>query len=196
MAAVTDAKRRCGLSDIGHRLIAQLSKGYRQRVGIAQAIVHDPRVLILDEPTTGLDPNQIREIRELIAELGKDKAIILSTHILPEVQSLCTRVLILHLGRLVYSGTPETDATGAAGDSLHLVLDRPPDPAILSALPSVRSAEPLGSSQFRVHLETGASPESLIETMVRNGWGLRACTPVQSSLEKVFFDLTTREDAA
>lgn len=103
--AVERAKRRCGLADVGKRLIGNLSKGYRQRVGIAQAIVHNPRVVILDEPTVGLDPIQIREIRSLIRELGGEHSVILSTHILPEVESVCDRIQIMNQGQLVFNGS-------------------------------------------------------------------------------------------
>ena len=102
--AVERAKQRCGLAEVGKRLIGSLSKGYRQRVGIAQAIVHNPRVVILDEPTVGLDPLQIREIRSLIRELGGEHSVILSTHILPEVESVCDRIQIMHQGQLVFGG--------------------------------------------------------------------------------------------
>ncbi|NIO42816.1 MAG: ATP-binding cassette domain-containing protein [Burkholderiales bacterium] len=101
--AVARTKQRTGLSDMGRRLIGSLSKGYQQRVGIAQAIIHDPDVVILDEPTVGLDPNQIREIRALIRELGNERSVILSTHILPEVEAICDRVQILHRGKVVFS---------------------------------------------------------------------------------------------
>ena len=101
--AINTAMERCGLTEVSHRLIGNLSKGYQQRVGIAQAIIHTPAVVILDEPTVGLDPIQIREIRALIRELGKEHGIILSTHILPEVQAVCNRVQIIHQGRLVFS---------------------------------------------------------------------------------------------
>lgn len=101
--ALDQAKQRCGLSDTGKRLIGALSKGYQQRVGIAQAIIHNPDVVILDEPTVGLDPNQMREIRTLIRELGTDRSVILSTHILPEVESVCDRVQIMHQGRMVFN---------------------------------------------------------------------------------------------
>ncbi|BAN36426.1 ABC transporter related [Sulfuricella denitrificans skB26] len=102
--AVDKARQRCGLTEVGKRLIGNLSKGYQQRVGIAQAIVHNPRVVILDEPTVGLDPIQIREIRSLIRELGGEHSVILSTHILPEVESVCDRIQIMHQGKLVFSG--------------------------------------------------------------------------------------------
>lgn len=109
-AAVTEIKDRCGLNEVGHRLIGNLSQGFRQRTGIAQAIIHTPALVILDEPTTGLDPNQIVEIRELIRELGSDHSVILSTHILPEVQGLCDRVVIINRGKLVLdSPTHEID---------------------------------------------------------------------------------------
>lgn len=104
-ATVTRVMQRCGLSEVSRRLIGSLSKGYQQRVGIAQAIVHDPAVIILDEPTAGLDPLQIREIRALIAELGRTRSVILSTHILAEAEALCDRVVILHRGRMVFSGS-------------------------------------------------------------------------------------------
>jgi ABC-2 type transport system ATP-binding protein len=103
-AAVNQAKQRCGLSEVGKRLVGNLSKGYQQRVGIAQAIVHNPRVAILDEPTVGLDPIQIREIRSLIRELGGEHSVILSTHILPEVESVCDRIQIMNRGQLVFGG--------------------------------------------------------------------------------------------
>ncbi|MBU1691151.1 MAG: ABC transporter ATP-binding protein [Gammaproteobacteria bacterium] len=102
--ATEKARQRCGLTEVGKRLIGNLSKGYQQRVGIAQAIVHNPRVVILDEPTVGLDPIQIREIRSLIRELGGEHSVILSTHILPEVESVCDRIQIMHQGKLVFSG--------------------------------------------------------------------------------------------
>ena len=102
-AALAEAKQRCGLNDAGRQLIGSLSKGYQQRVGIAQAIIHNPDVVILDEPTVGLDPNQMREIRTLIRELGAERSVILSTHILPEVESVCDRVQIMHQGRMVFN---------------------------------------------------------------------------------------------
>lgn len=102
-SALDGAKQRCGLNDVGRQLIGSLSKGYQQRVGIAQAIIHNPDVVILDEPTVGLDPNQMREIRTLIRELGAERSVILSTHILPEVESVCDRVQIMHQGRMVFN---------------------------------------------------------------------------------------------
>jgi ABC-2 type transport system ATP-binding protein len=130
----------CGLTTVVHRPIEQLSKGYKQRVGLAQAILHDPDILILDEPTTGLDPNQIAEIRRLIRRLGTEKTVILSTHILQEVEAVCDRVLILNEGRIVASGTTEEIAAGIKGDEIYPIAFRPPaatgigTPAAVAAL--------------------------------------------------------------
>ncbi|MGH8631663.1 MAG: ABC transporter ATP-binding protein, partial [Burkholderiales bacterium] len=125
--AVVNSKARCGLDAVGHRLIGNLSKGFQQRVGIAQAIVHSPALVILDEPTVGLDPHQIVEIRELITELGADHSVILSTHILSEVQAICDRVLIIHQGRLILDEA--IDALRAGGAlNFTIALRRPPVP--------------------------------------------------------------------
>jgi ABC-2 type transport system ATP-binding protein len=117
-AAVAQALQRCDLAEVAKRLIGNLSKGYQQRVGIAQAIVHSPAVIVLDEPTAGLDPLQIREIRALIAELGRSHGVILSTHFLPEAEALCSRVLILRQGRVVFSGPINDLRQADAGGSL------------------------------------------------------------------------------
>jgi ABC-2 type transport system ATP-binding protein len=125
-SAVARAKERCGLADVGRKLIGTLSKGYQQRVGIAQAIAHEPDVVILDEPTAGLDPNQIRDIRTLIRELGGAHSVILSTHILPEVEAICDRVQIMHHGSVVYSDTIAALKAFHSGRTVLLGLRRPP----------------------------------------------------------------------
>src|SRR5450432_1087104 len=114
---------RCGLSDVAGKLVGELSKGFRQRLGLAQAILHDPDILILDEPTSGLDPNQIVEIRRLIKELGQEKTVILSTHILPEVQATCTRILIISGGKLVADDTPEALRAREKGSRYRVVVE-------------------------------------------------------------------------
>jgi ABC-2 type transport system ATP-binding protein len=122
--ALTLAKQRCGLLDCGKKIIGSLSKGYQQRVGIAQAIIHNPAVVVLDEPTVGLDPAQIRDIRALIRELGNNSSVILSTHMLNEVESLCDRVIILQKGRLIYSGSSaEMLATGNMEEAFLLITE-------------------------------------------------------------------------
>ncbi len=134
-AAVDKAQARCGLSDVSRKLIGALSKGYQQRVGIAQAIVHEPDVIILDEPTVGLDPNQIRDIRALIRELGGTHSIILSTHILPEVEAICDRVQIMHHGKLVYSDTIAALKQFHSGRTLLVGLHHPPPMEAWTAMP-------------------------------------------------------------
>jgi ABC-2 type transport system ATP-binding protein len=128
-AAVTRVMQRCGLSEVSRRLVGRLSKGYQQRVGIAQAIIHDPAVIILDEPTAGLDPLQIREIRALIGELGRTSGVILSTHILAEAEALCDRVLILHHGRPVFSGGVEELSRDGGLEDVFVRLTRRDGPA-------------------------------------------------------------------
>jgi ABC-2 type transport system ATP-binding protein len=193
-AAVDQAKARCGLTEVGHRLIAHLSKGFQQRVGIAQAIVHQPDVVILDEPTVGLDPNQIRDIRRLIRELGGKHSVILSTHILPEVEAVCDRVHIMHRGRIVFSDTIEGLQRSRQGNSLVVGLARPPEVGALAAINGVTQVEALPEHTFRVRFEAGSNPaEVLARTAVQNDWGLTQLCPEHTSLEDVFVELTRRD---
>src|SRR6185503_3993373 len=148
--AVGAARERCGLADVGGKLIGTLSKGYQQRVGIAQAIVHAPDVVILDEPTVGLDPNQIREIRGLIRELGGAYSVILSTHILPEVETVCDRVQILHLGNIVYSDTIAALKQSHDGRTMTLGLHRPPGVDALARIPGVVEVRQMSPTLFQV----------------------------------------------
>ena len=195
--AVSGAKQRCGLSDAGRRLIGNLSKGYQQRIGIAQAILHTPAVVILDEPTVGLDPIQIREIRALIRELSKEHSVILSTHLLPEAQTVCSRVQIIHQGRLVFSDTVAGLDRRMRPSSLVTVLHQPPAVAELEALPGVRAVEPLQEGRFRLHYRDGEDPvEALAERAAACGWGLRELTPERVSLEHIFLELTCKEESA
>ncbi len=194
-AAVARAKRRCGLEQVARRLIGNLSKGYQQRVGIAQAIIHNPSVVILDEPTVGLDPIQIREIRALIRELGDDHSVILSTHILPEVQATCDRVLIINRGRLVYSDSIAGLEQNMRGGRLVLGLRRPPPLAELEAVPGVQRVETIDAQHLRVHYAVADDPaETLARRAVEQDWGLFELSPQRLSLEEVFVELTCRED--
>ena len=193
-AAMRTAKERCGINDVGGRLLGNLSKGYQQRVGLAQAIIHRPEVIILDEPTIGLDPIQVREIRDLIRELGREHGVILSTHILPEVQAVCNRVQIIHQGRLVFSETLADLNRRLAPTSLRVELASPPEPAELEALDGVTGVEALGEGAFRIHHEADASPaETLASQAVTADWGLRALIPEEASLEQIFVDLTLKD---
>ncbi len=193
-ASVTRAKARCGLTDVGRRLIGNLSKGYQQRVGIAQAIIHAPEVIILDEPTVGLDPIQIREIRSLIRELAEDHSVILSTHILPEVQATCDRVQIINHGELVLSDTIEGLTRRMQTSSLIVVLGQPPQAEQLHAIDGVQEVEALDTQRFRITHEPEHSPaEAIAEAAVAGQWRLRELSPEQRTLEDVFVDITTTE---
>lgn len=196
-AAVDRAIERCGLGDVRHRLIGNLSKGYQQRTGIAQAVLHDPAVVILDEPTVGLDPIQIRDIRGLIRELGEAHAVILSTHLLPEVQEICNRVLMINNGQAVFEDTLD-HATGSE-TSLRITGSTLPDDATLATLEGVHDVQRLNTGTVR--LKYSRDPATLLETAVKQGWGLQEFTPERQTLEQVFIDLMSQdlpagEDAA
>lgn len=196
-AACASAKERCGLKDTGGRLIGNLSKGYQQRVGIAQAIVHSPKIVILDEPTVGLDPIQIREIRALIVELGREHGVILSTHILPEVQAVCSRVQIIHKGRLVFSDTLTDLNARMQVTSLLLECREPPALKELKTIEGIETVEKLGSGRFRLRYIKGSDPvETVAALAVRSKWGLRALTPEYKSLEQVFVELTASDESS
>jgi ABC-2 type transport system ATP-binding protein len=192
--------RRCWLTDVDRQLIGTLSKGYRQRVGLADALLADPTVLILDEPTSGLDPAQIRETRTLIRELGKEHTLILSTHILPEVEMTCNRVIIIHQGRVAASGMID-ELEGRAGTPvLDVVADGPIDATPLRGLPGVTEIESTRSGQ-RTHLRihTTSIDEFLPElsrTAAARGWVLREVRPRKQSLEDLFVRITSETPPA
>ncbi|MGD2170742.1 MAG: ATP-binding cassette domain-containing protein [Gammaproteobacteria bacterium] len=194
-SALERVKRQCGLEDVGRRLIGNLSKGYQQRVGIAQAIVHDPPVVILDEPTVGLDPIQIREIRALIRDLGSERSVILSTHILSEVQATCDRVQIIRAGELIYNAPIEALREGHE-QITRIMLRRPPDAAELAGLAGVEHAEMLDPGRFRVYLSADANVEALVAAAVAGDWGLCELIPEQQSLEDLFIELTHDHEIA
>ncbi|MGH8757488.1 MAG: ATP-binding cassette domain-containing protein, partial [Burkholderiales bacterium] len=187
------AKQRCGLNEVGKQLIGSLSRGYQQRVGIAQAIIHHPEVVILDEPTVGLDPIQMREIRTLIRELGGTHSVILCTHILPEVESVCDRVIIMHQGKGVYSGSIKALREIREGHSLQLGLRNPPQTAQLQ-VPGVIAVEKIADTLFNIQFNPGADPsEALVNAAAEQGWDLYQINRQQVSLEDVFVQLTQQE---
>lgn len=194
---IADALSRCLLEDVREQIIGTLSKGYRQRVGLATAILHRPKVLVLDEPTIGLDPKQIIAIRELIRELGRESTLLLSTHILPEVELLCDRVMIIDRGKIVAEGSPESLRANSAGDSTVRVVLKgsPPDAAaILSALPDVTRVEAAPNGRFEVICAGTADPrEAIFRMVVERGWTLLELVQSRASLEDVFVRLTTHE---
>jgi ABC-2 type transport system ATP-binding protein len=192
--ALATAKQRCGLQEVGRRLIGNLSKGYQQRVGIAQAIIHSPAIVILDEPTVGLDPIQIREIRLLIRELRSEHAVILSTHILPEVQSTCDRVQIINKGEIVLTDSVNGLQRYMQVSSTLVSFRTALQTHQLSDLPDVESVERLGDHTFRIHYQPQRNPaDAIVRRAVEKDWGLMELTPEKRSLEEIFVDITTAE---
>jgi ABC-2 type transport system ATP-binding protein len=202
--AVDDAVERCGVGDVRRRIVGQLSKGYRQRVGLADALVGDPRILVLDEPTIGLDPNQIRQARELIRELGRERTVILSSHILPEVEAVCSRVLIIDRGRLVGQGRPEELRSGLAGGRVALAVEvRDPEGVAAAALRSIPGVAAVGAPSPRedgvlsldLEAERGAAVrERIFDAAVAGGFKLLGLSSRAASLEDIFVSITTREE--
>jgi ABC-2 type transport system ATP-binding protein len=184
-AAVASAKRDCGLGEVAQRLIGNLSKGYQQRVGLAQAIIHRPPVIVLDEPTVGLDPIQIREIRSLIAELARNHSVILSSHILPEIQAVCSRVVIVHRGRTVYDQPVEATASARFGRVVCGFR--------VGGVTAVRS---LGEGRWALDCAPGADPrEAIAETAAAQHWKLFELHAETRTLEDIFVELTAGDDA-
>ena len=193
---ISDMIDRCGLGVEKHKKIGELSKGYRQRVGLAQAMIHDPEVLILDEPTTGLDPNQIVEIRNLIKELGKEKTVILSSHILSEVEATCDRILIINKGRIVADGSSDTLRQQAQGQEVLTVrvegkgdLEKG-----LLGIGTVESVKPLEKKESGWYI-INSKPESssrkaVFDLCVKKKWYLLEMSGTETRLEDVFRDLT------
>lgn len=189
----------CGLGPECHKNINELSKGFRQRVGLAQALIHDPDVLILDEPTTGLDPNQIVEIRSLIKEIGKQKTVMLSSHILKEVEATCDRILIINKGKLVADGSTEELKARSTGANRLLIQVRGKGVKeglmALDSVAQVATADEHGKDSWFVDTKTAMdSREEIFRLCVEKGWVLLQLTPMQSSLEDVFRKLTIQSE--
>ncbi len=189
----------CGLEGEKHKKIGELSKGYKQRVGLAQAMIHDPKILILDEPTTGLDPNQIVEIRELIREIGKEKTVILSSHILAEVEATCDRILIINKGKIVANGTASDLRKQAQGrEILKVTIEEGDTNEIFQALQGLASVAMVdfiskGENTFEVQSKPDkTSRKDVFKLCVDKNWMLTQLTPTETKLEDVFRDLTIK----
>jgi ABC-2 type transport system ATP-binding protein len=199
---VGDVIALCGLQEVQKKLIGRLSKGYRQRVGLADAMSHEPDLLILDEPTIGLDPNQIRLVRELILNLRRHHTILLSTHILPEVEMLCSRVIIINKGRIEALDTPQ-NLRSRLGQAASILFDAiVPDPhsaaTALHQLPGVHATSHRADGAwtvFTIQAEPGADPrEALFQHAVENKWRVREISRPPMSLEQVFAEVTSGEE--
>ena len=194
---VAEMVQVCGLKSEKHKKIRELSKGFRLRVGLAQALIHGPEVLILDEPTTGLAPNQIVEIRELIRKIGREKTVILSSHILAEVEATCDRILIIHNGKIVANGTAEELRRQAQGNEyLRVELVNPERNEAFEALRALPTVEMVDFSErdsalFEVHSRQGEnSAKHIFDLCVSKGWYIKQLTPVETKLEDIFREVT------
>ncbi len=195
---IAEMVKVCGLNVEKHKKIGELSKGYKQRVGLAQALIHDPEILILDEPTTGLDPNQIVEIRHLIREIGREKTVILSTHILPEVEATCDRILIINDGKIVADGTSESLRKQAQGQEVLKVGIAEADNkdkviTELQSLETVGLVDPINDSDFMFLINSkneASSRKPIFDMCVKNNWVLSELTPIETKLEDIFRELT------
>ena len=195
-ARVAEMITTTGLNREKYKKIGELSKGFQQRVGLAQAIIHDPEILLLDEPTSGLDPNQIAEIRKLIRELGREKTVILSTHILPEVEATCDRIFIINKGKIVADGTAETLRKQAQGsDILRVKIEDGESNKIFKSLQSLKSVSMVEFAdrklnRFDVHCSGDEVKREIFGLCVSNNWVLTELTPFETKLEDIFRNLT------
>ncbi|HET7452342.1 MAG TPA: ATP-binding cassette domain-containing protein, partial [Thermoanaerobaculia bacterium] len=198
---VADVMERCLIADVAEKTAGTLSKGYKQRVALAGALVHRPPILILDEPTVGLDPKQIIKIRELIKELGRERTVLISTHILPEVDAVCDQVLIIDRGKIVAQGTPEELRRRASGAAIVRAAFSGDVPArdVLSAIDGVRAIEETkvpGETRVRIEAAEGIDVrETVFRQAVENRWVMRELAGETVTLEDVFVRLTTRDHA-
>ena len=193
-SAINSAMERCGLTETSKRLIGNLSKGYQQRVGIAQAIIHSPAVVILDEPTVGLDPIQIREIRSLIKELSDEHSVILSTHILPEVQSVCNKVQIINKGKLVLNESIDDLNQQMQSDNIIIAFRQPPGIQALESIGGVAQVNRIDDEHFEIHIEPANDPtDKIVKMSADQNWHLYELSPQRRSLEEIFMDITSSE---
>ncbi len=191
--ALEETKERCGIAHFSDRLIRNLSGGYRQRVGIAQAIIHRPRLVVLDEPTNGLDPNQIVEVRALIREIATDRAVIFSSHVLSEIQVLCKEIKMIESGRIVFSDTMDAFNNYVEPHSVLMLMENPPSREALLAIPGATSVDFLTQRQVRLWFNGDAAiTETLITTSVREDWRLREIGLDKSSIDEIFAQLSKK----
>ncbi|WP_299556422.1 ABC transporter ATP-binding protein [Seonamhaeicola sp.] len=190
-AAMERVKEKCGLGHFSKRLIKNLSGGYRQRTGIAGAIIHNPKLVVLDEPTVGLDPVQIVEVRKIIEEIGKDRAVIFSTHIMSEVQAVCNDIKMIDHGKLVFSGSVETFNDYIKPDTIIVVAEALPELAAFTKIDGITNAEQLNEKKVRVTFNASQEvAERIVEASVTGKWKLREIIIERSTLDDVFAKMT------
>lgn len=191
--AVEEAKERCGIAHFSRRLIKHLSGGYRQRCGIAQAIVHKPSLVVLDEPTNGLDPNQILEVRKLITEIAEERSVIFSTHILSEVQVLCRDIIMIEQGKIVFSDTMDAFNNYIKPNSLVITMENPPLVEAFRSLEGITEAEYLSANMARLQfIGTREITERIIASSIQKGWRLQEIQLEKISLDKIFAQLSNK----
>ena len=191
--ALEEAKERCGISHFSNRLIKNLSGGYRQRVGIAQAIIHRPKLVVLDEPTNGLDPNQIVEVRALIKEIAEDRTVIFSSHILSEIQLLCKDITMIEGGKIVFADTMDAFNNYVEPHSVLAIMNNPPPADELLRIQGVTQVDFLTERQARIFFNGDAEiAEKIIETSVKKGWQLREISLDKSSIDEIFAQLSNK----
>lgn len=189
--AVAEVMEKCGVTHFSKRLLRNLSGGYRQRVGIAQAIIHKPKLVVLDEPTNGLDPNQILEVRKLIREIADERAVIFSTHILSEVQAICKEIKMIENGHMVFADTMDAFNNYIMPDSMLVFMDNPPANEELLAIPGITGVEQLNDRSIRLRFKASSDLSKKIITMsVHQGWELKEILLEKSSLDEVFAQLS------
>ena len=196
-AALESVKERCGIAHFSKRLIKNLSGGYQQRVGIAQAIIHEPKVVVMDEPTNGLDPNQILDVRSLIKDIARDRAVLISTHILSEVQAICDNIMMIEHGSLVFSGTIDDFDNYIEPDTFMLRLEHAPDEEELKAVPGVTDVKSVSEyeSRYRVWFDGDRETmERMVRESVAKGWGLIEIQLEKSSMNEIFAQLSGRKN--
>lgn len=192
-AAVGEAKERTGITHFSSRLISNLSGGYKQRVGIAQAIIHKPKLVVMDEPTNGLDPNQIIETRKLIKEIGQDHTVLLSSHILSEVHLMCREVIMIEAGHIVFSDTMEAFNNYVQPSSMLVRMENPPSISELQNISGITRAEYLTDKQARIYFDGDQNiSEIIIEAGVRKGWRIREVTLDKNFLDDIFNQLSNQ----
>lgn len=191
--AVKKVLERCGISHFSKRLLRNLSGGYQQRVGIAQAIIHNPDFVVLDEPTNGLDPNQILDVRHLIKEIAEEHTVLVSTHILSEVQAVCDHIRMIEQGRLVFAGTVEEFDNYIVPDSLFVSLMAMPAVEDLKRVPGVLDVEELGGPNYRIkYKDFQEVTERLVEASAARSWGLTELRQEKSSMNDIFAELSRK----